>query len=147
MWYTIYMKRIQQQIAKHLGIEALPIKYEEIGNDDSRLYIKERYVAINVKYQNNEIETIKSIAHEYRHVFQFYYVRLMNDKLSQIWKEELAVAKTGEESGYLGQALELDAFAFTKWYLAKFLMIEIVHPNAEYERAIKSYLARYEGIM
>ena len=141
------IKQIQEQIANHLGIEALPIKFMAIDPDDSRLYIKERFVAINTKYQNNEIETIKSIAHEYRHVFQFYYVRLMNDKLSQIWKEELSVAKTGEQSGYLGQALELDAFAFTKWYLAKYLGIEVVHPNAEYERVILAYLARYEGIM
>ena len=141
------IKQIQERIAEHLGIETLPIKFMAIDPDDSRLYIKERFVAINTKYQNNELETIKSIAHEYRHVFQFYYVRLMNDKLSQIWKEELSVAKTGEQSGYLGQALELDAFAFTKWYLAKFLMTEVVHPNAEYERVIQAYLARYEGIM
>ena len=141
------IKQIQERIAEHLGIETLPIKFMAIDPDDSRLYIKERYVAINIKYQNNEIETIKSIAHEYRHVFQFYYVRLMNDKLSEIWKEELSVAKTGEQSGYLGQALELDAFAFTKWYLAKYLSIEVVHPNVEYERVIQAYLARYEGIM
>ena len=50
-----------KQIAEHLGIEALPIKYKAIEPDDSRLYIKERFVAINTKYQNNEIETIKSI--------------------------------------------------------------------------------------
>ena len=141
------IKQIQEQIANHLGIEVLPIKYQNIEPDDSRLYAKEGFVAINEKYTNNELETIKSIAHEYRHAFQIYYASLMKDKLSQIWREELAVAKTGEDSGYLGQALELDAFAFTKWYLAKYLGIEIVHPDAEYERVIQAYLARYEGIM
>ena len=55
------MEKVMKQIAEHLGIEALPIKYKAIEPDDSRLYIKERFVAINTKYQNNEIETIKSI--------------------------------------------------------------------------------------
>ena len=58
------MKRIQQQIEKNLGIEVLPIKYEDIGKDDSRPYVREGYVAINIKYKGNELETIKSIAYE-----------------------------------------------------------------------------------
>mgnify|MGYP002625386127 CR=1 FL=1 len=49
------IKLIQSQIADHLGIEILPIKFQEMS-DDSRLYAKEGYVAINMKYQNNEYE-------------------------------------------------------------------------------------------
>lgn len=141
------MKHMQEQIANHLGIEVLPIRFLPIDPDDSRLYPKEGYVAINEKYKDNELETIKSIAHEYRHAYQIYYAKYMNDNLANIWKEELAVVKNGEQSGYMGQALELDAFAFTKWYLGRHLGLDIVHPNAEYERVIVAYLRKYEGIM
>ena len=58
------MDKVMKQIAEHLGIEALPIKYKAIEPDDSRLYIKERFAVINEKYKCNELETIKSIAHE-----------------------------------------------------------------------------------
>jgi len=37
--------------------------------DDSRLYIKEEYVAINKKFENDYVECAKAITHEYRHVF------------------------------------------------------------------------------
>lgn len=141
------MKHMQEQIANHLGIEVLPIRFLPIDPDDSRLYPKEGYVAINEKYKDNELETIKSIAHEYRHAYQIYYAKYMNDNLANIWKEELAVVKNGEQSGYMGQALELDAFAFTKWYLGRHLGLDIVHPNVEYERVICAYIEKYERIM
>lgn len=140
------IKQIQSQIADHLGIEILSIKFQKMS-DDSRLYAKEGYVAINVKYQNNELEITKSIAHEYRHAFQIYYARLMNDDRARRWKEELGIAKNGDTPGYLGQELELDAFAFTKWYLGKYMAIDVVHPNEMYERVICVYIKKYEEIM
>ena len=63
------LETLKEQVADHLGIEVLPIKYE-LMTDDSRLYAKEGYVAINLKYKDNFIETAKSITHEYRHAFQ-----------------------------------------------------------------------------
>ena len=51
-------------IANRLGIEPLDIRFEDL-NDDSRVYIKENYVAINKKYENDYNECAKSIAHEW----------------------------------------------------------------------------------
>jgi len=48
--------------------------------DDSRLYIKEEYVGINIKYKDNYEECAKAIVHEYRHVFQFFYITLFPGK-------------------------------------------------------------------
>ena len=50
--------KLQNEIAEHLGINRLPIKYEELELDDSRLYLKEEYVAINIKYKDNDLECI-----------------------------------------------------------------------------------------
>lgn len=46
------IKQIQSQIADHLGIEILPIKFQEMS-DDSRLHAKEGYVTINIKKLTN----------------------------------------------------------------------------------------------
>ena len=140
------LETLKEQVADHLGIEVLPIKYK-IMTDDSRLYAKEGYVAINLKYKDNFIETAKSITHEYRHAFQIYYARLMNDARALRWREELGMAKNGDSVLYLGQELELDAFAFTKWYMKKYLEKEIIHPNDKYEKVIEMYIEKYREIL
>lgn len=68
-----------RRVANRLGIDPLEIRFEEMY-DDSRLYIKENYVSINKNYENNYEETAKCIAHEYRHVFQFFYVQIFTMK-------------------------------------------------------------------
>ena len=44
------LKPLCQRVDDRLGIDPLDIKFEEMI-DDSRLYIKEEYVAINKKYE------------------------------------------------------------------------------------------------
>lgn len=52
----------------------------------------------------------------------------MNDKLARIWKEELAQAKSSaninvnsnEYNDYSLKAIELDAFAFSQFYLRSY---------------------------
>ena len=82
------LKPLCQRIADRLGIDPLVIKFEEMI-DDSKLYIKEEYVAINKKYENDYEECAKSIAHEYRHVFQIFYVSMFSNERSKRWKKEL----------------------------------------------------------
>lgn len=140
------MEKIKKQIAEHLGIEVLPIKFESI-EDDSRLMIKEGYVSINDKYIDNNYEIAKCITHEYRHAFQFFYASLMNDDLASYWRSELANAKTSADDGYYTQALELDAFAFTKYYLEKYLGEVVIYPDEKYEEQINMYIALHSSIM
>ena len=33
--------KLQNEVAEHLGIDPLPIKFEDLGEEDSRLYLKE----------------------------------------------------------------------------------------------------------
>ena len=82
------LKPLCERIADRLGIDPLEIRFEDLS-DDSRLYIKDNYVAINKKYENDYVETAKCIAHEYRHVFQIFYVQIFFDERSLRWKKEL----------------------------------------------------------
>lgn len=77
-----------ERIANRLGIDPLEIRFEEMI-DDSRLYIKEEYVAINKKYENNYVECAKVITHEYRHVFPIFYANMFNDARARRTRAEL----------------------------------------------------------
>ena len=138
------LKPLCLRIAEQLGIEPLDIKFEDL-NDDSRLYIKENYVAINKKYENDYEECAKSIAHEYRHVFQIFYVNLFSNDRSIRWKKELQGVINSSNmdingSNYIAQEIELDAFAFTKYYLEEFENIEVVNKIDKLDFYILEYI-------
>ena len=116
------LKKLQQEIADHLGIDPLPIKFEDIGLDDSRLYIKEEYVGINKKYQGNYDECAKCIAHEYRHVFQIFYCQLFDTDTARRWKGLLSTqinssTMNDDGSNYINQELEIDAYIREQYIL------------------------------
>lgn len=116
---------LSERISEHLGIDPVPIKFEDIEPDDSRLCIKGLYISINNKYKDDYLECAKCIAHELRHVFQMFYVQVFSDERAKRWKEELAhqINSSNMDSdgkNYLAQELELDAFAFTKYYLKEY---------------------------
>ena len=118
------MKSLEQltiEVAEFLGVEPLEIEFDNI-DDDSRLCIKEEKIIINEKYKGDFLECAKCITHEMRHVFQLFYVELFDDDTSRRWKKELAVAVNSSNinddgSNYFTKEIEIDAFAFTKYYL------------------------------
>ena len=139
------------RIADQLGIEPLDIRFEDL-TDDSRLYIKENYVAINKKYENDYEECAKSIAHEYRHVFQIFYITLFDNDRSKRWKKELQGVINSSNmdingSNYISQEIELDAFAFTKYYLEEFENIEVVNKIDNLDFYIMEYIKRSKDIL
>lgn len=145
------LKPLCQKVADKLGIEPLDIRFEEML-DDSRLYIKEQYVAINKKFENNYVECAKAIAHEYRHVFQIFYANMFNDDRAKRWIAELSTLvntsnmdKVG--SNYISQELELDAFSFTKHYLDKYESIKIKNNISGYDKIIDKYIKVNKTIM
>ena len=114
--------KLSKEVTDYLGIDLIPIEYENLEIDDSRLILKPiPKIVINIKYKNNFIESAKCITHEMRHIFQIYWDSLMNDKFARIWKEELAQAKSSanidvnsnEYNDYSLQVIELDVFAFS----------------------------------
>ena len=149
------LDELAKRIANHLAVEELEIKFDKII-DDSRLYPKEGLIVINEKYKANYIECAKSLAHEYRHVFQIYYANLMNDELAKIWREELGTAKNsnnidlnnqGEYTKYKMQSIEIDAEAFTVYYLKEYENIYADFKSSRYKKLIDNYIIRYKQIM
>lgn len=142
---------ISEEVANYLGIDLIPIEYENLEMDDSRLILKPiPKIVINIKYEDNFIESAKCITHEMRHIFQIYYVNIMNDKLARIWKEELAQAKSSaninvnskEYNDYSLQAIELDAFAFTQFYLRRY-NIFFKYEDKKFQRLVEEYIKKY----
>ena len=126
------LRKLQEEVAEHLGIDPLPIKYEFLGDEDSRLYLKDEYVGINIKYKNDYLEYAKAITHEYRHAFQIFYASLYETELAKRWRKLLGSQINSSNmmedgSDYINQELEIDAFAFTKFYLKKYKDIDVIN--------------------
>ncbi len=141
------LDELSKRICNHLGLDVLEYKFENLGIEDSRLYIKEEYIGINIKYKNNYLECAKCLSHEYRHVFQLYYMNIMNDERAKRWKEEFSNAKVGTDKEYLGQELELDAFAFTKYYLDKYENLKTNCNIKDYEKVVDMYINKYSYVL
>lgn len=149
---TKTIKQLQNEIAEHLGIDPLPIKFEDMGQDDSRLYLKEEYVGINKKYKNDYEECAKCIAHEYRHVFQIFYANLSDTETAKRWKGLLGMQinssnMKADGSDYLEQELEIDAFAFTKFYLEHYEGIKVVNRIDGLDDILDLYIEKNLRIM
>ena len=137
------------EVSSYLEIDFLPIIFEELDEEESRIYFEEEYIAINVKYKENYLECAKCITHELRHIYQVMYAATRNDNRAKVFKEELAspVAldsnNTISITNYCIQLIEIDAFAFTKWYLREFHNIDVIHPSSNYEAIICTYIDKY----
>jgi hypothetical protein len=145
------LKPLCIRIANRLGIDPLDIKLEDL-TDDSRLYIKENYVAINTKYENDYEECAKCIAHEYRHVFQLFYVNIFNDERSIRWEKELQGVINSSNmdsngSNYIAQEIEIDAFAFTKYYLEKYENMKVDNKIDKLDFYIQEYIRGSKDIL
>ncbi len=143
--------KLSEEVADYLGIDLIQIEYKNLEIDDSRLVLKPiPKIVINIKYEDSFTESAKCITHETRHIFQIYYVNLMNDKLARIWKEELAQAKSSaninvnsnEYNDYSLQAIELDAFAFSQFYLRRY-NIFFKYEDKKFQRLVEEYIKKY----
>ena len=129
--------KLSMHICKLLKIEMVPIIFEDIGIEDSRLYLNEPYIAISEKYKDDYIECAKCVCHEFRHFYQIAYVKSNCDSKALRMKNE-----NSSIANYMMQEIEIDAFAFTKWYMDKFLNIDVIHKIKPYEEIIKEYIKK-----
>lgn len=145
------IKQLQNEIADHLGIDPLPIKFEDMGQDDSRLYIKEQYVGINRKYNDDFEECVKCIAHEYRHIFQIFYSQLFDNDIARrkgLLSTQINSATMMQDgSDYIGQELEIDAFAFTKFYFEHYEGMKVVNRIDGLDDILDLYIEKNIRIM
>ena len=109
-------------------------------------------MSINKKFENDYEECAKSIAHEYRHVFQIFYVSLFSNERSKRWKKELQGVINSSNmdasgSNYIAQEIELDSFAFTKYYFEEFENMKVVYNIDKFYYYIREYIKRSKDIL
>ena len=137
-----------ENLSDFLDISLLPVKFDKMGNDDSRLSVKDNCVLINEKLKDNYLELIKAVTHEYRHAWQLFYVYENNDSIAKRWKEELTTYHSGSNSNdYFLQAIEVDAFAFTKYYLKRFLDIDVVNNVTGLDKILDQYIKKNMNLL
>lgn len=147
------LKLLGKRVAEHLGVEEIPIEFVALDGEDSRLELKPttRILISDHTYIKDEYYAL-CIAHEYRHAFQIYWASFMNDKLAEIWREELQDAKNSENinpsnqeeyTRYKMQAIEIDAEAFAIYYLRKYENINISRKEAWMQNLIEVYIKKY----
>lgn len=143
--------KLSEDVADYLGIEAIPVEYESLEIDDSRLVLKPiPKIVINKGYENDFIESAKCITHEMRHIFQIFWANLMNDKVAIQWKQELSRVKnsaninvnSSEYNNYSLQSIELDAFAFSQFYLKKH-NIFFKYEDSRFQKLVEEYIKKY----
>ena len=139
---------LSMEVSDSLGIDYLPIMFEAIL-EDSRIYFEEEYIAISNRFIGNYLECAKCVCHELRHIFQLFYAKSEIDARAKRMKEELAneieldVTDPESVTAYSFQEIEIDAYAFTKWYLKTRFGIEVIHPSKDYELVISAYMDKY----
>jgi len=145
------IEKLAERVTDYLGVEIVPIEFDDTIEDDSRLTLRpDIKILINAKFEDNYFECAKAIVHEYRHLFQILWAFQMEDKIAKRWRNAFHNATSSENADiitnvedttkYATQEIELDAFAFTKYYLEKHEGMEVNHPSAEYEKLIKQYI-------
>lgn len=138
------------KIAEFLGIEALPICFENI-EEDSRLELEyPAHIEINRKFLHDHKECLKSIAHELRHAYQLFMAANPEEEKHYRWKEELYdhfspldVKDEDAVMKYNCKEIEIDAYAFTQVILYQEYGLDIKHPNKKYQLIIDAYINKY----
>lgn len=144
---------IHKALAKYLGIEMIPVICDEI-EEDSRFYFKEQYIVISTKMLEKYSDAAKSLIHEVRHQYQQVCINDPNTKenpiLVKLWKEDmpklfnpLTYLNLEGDNPYLSNVCELDAHAFSKWYLNEKYHIETHFPQFEYDALLDLFAEKY----
>ena len=148
------LDKFTEKVAEYLGVESLPIVFRDDIVDESRLSLNNyARIEINKKFELNENECKKSIAHELRHAFQIYYAQLMNDELANQWRKELVNPKNSRNTNlddpialatYGCQSIEIDAEAFSQYYLSKYEGILMKKKDDWIQLLIDVYIDKYK---
>ncbi len=58
---TERITELTNNLFEYLMLDPIKITYEDLGEEDSRFYTHDLYIAINSKYKDDELETMKCI--------------------------------------------------------------------------------------
>lgn len=144
---------LHKELANYLGIDLIPVICENIA-EDSRFYFKEQYIVISPRMLEKYSEAAKSLVHEVRHQYQVKCIYDENTKenpqLVLFWIEDYPkllnpLAQFDPDAGqkYLANMCEMDAHAFSKWYLKEKLDIETFYPDPVYDEFLTMFAKKF----
>ncbi len=135
--------KLKNELFEYLSLDTIKVLYEDLGEEDSRFYTHDLYIAINTKYKNNELEQMKCLIHEIRHYYQLVVVVLGIDAEPQYnyWKEEFNMKLKPKDE--MCKYIEIDAFAFTKYILKDWYGIDYHHHDKNYDYLLSKFINKY----
>lgn len=143
------LEKQSKHLSKLLNVKELIIVSDNLY-EDSRIMFKEEYIILRKDIALNYVEALKAIAHEYRHFYQYTCVKenRTNEPLLEFYIDDFnKINKDGykplEPDKYFSLIIELDAFAFQKYYLKKELGIETHHPDDVYDHLLDKFIEKF----
>ena len=146
----VKLDKLNFRLCDYLGIEPVPVIFEGIP-EDARYYDKLDYISISNLYVHDEIEQMKSLIHEVKHLHQKYCISHKNGKIKfaqntliEQWESDF---KKNQRLIPLDEVMcmsvEVDAFAFTKYILKEWFDYDYHHYDAAYDAVLEAYINKY----
>ena len=139
------LMKISMIVCNDLYIEPLPVIVEDL-EEESRLYIKDEYIAINRKLIFNKLEALKGLIYQLRLYYQIVTCTIDDESepLVEQWKKDYAIVGTDEakEAGNY-MMLYVDAFAYTKYMIQKLTDYRFSYPDIVYDEIVNQYIKKY----
>lgn len=144
------LDNLNLKLCNYLGIEPVPVIFEEMP-EDARYYDQLNYIAIANRYVFDEIEQMKSLIHEVKHLHQKYCISHKNEKhkftnvnLIKEWENDFNKnQKLIPPDKLMCIPVELDAYAFTKYILKEWFNIDYHHHDLLYDTILYFYIEKY----
>lgn len=139
------------RLCDFLGILPVPILFEEM-EEDARYYDKLDYIGISNKYVHDEIESMKSVIHEVKHLHQKYCISHKNEQglklvtplLIKQWEEDFSKnQRLIPLDQVMCMPVEVDAFAFTKYILKEWFNVDYHHYDPTYDAVLTLYIDKF----
>ena len=143
------LEPISKEIAEFLGVPQVPIVVENIP-EDSRMNFQLECIILRKDTALNYLEGLKALAHEYRHWMQFLCVKNQNTSNPLIYDYAdgfMYMIQNGNSKDgtvdYYSLIIEIDAFAFQKYFLKEVLDIETHFPDPEYDKILDKFIKNF----
>ena len=126
---------------EYLGIEPIPVVFEEIPGNISVLDIQLQCIKLNPKYKDDKVTLVAAAVHELEHWYQLLYVSNCNTTKAKRWRKELEnyINETNPNLNVL-QEIEIDTEAFTEVILLCEFGIKYQNPDPMLQTLIKAYI-------
>lgn len=145
-----FVKTVVESIGNYLKIPPCDITFLEMEGmykNVAGLYVDDKYIIninTSVVEKFNDMELTALLIHEMRHAYQHLQIKDSSSshekkEVLSKWRMEIADYKDAGQyrDQYLTQSIEIDAIAFTAFFVEKFFKMNLLMPEIIKEEVIK----------